>query len=114
MKKKHLKYLGVMIDNHLNWKHHISIISQKISRGIGVMYRIREFVDQGVLKGIYYSLIYSHIVYAIQVWGSAGENELLKILKLQKKAVRMMTYKDRYPKLPSRLNPSNPLRIWVY
>ena len=29
----HIKYLGVMMDNQLNWKHHISVISQKISRG---------------------------------------------------------------------------------
>ena len=65
----YIKYLGVLIDSHLNWKHHIVNISKKISRGIGVMYRIRNYVNLNVLKSIYYSLIYSNIVYAIEVWG---------------------------------------------
>ena len=73
------------------------------------MYRIRKYVKPSVLKSIYYSLIYSHIVYAIQVWGSASDSDLRKILTLQKKAVRMMTFKDQFPKIPGRLNPSTPL-----
>ena len=107
--KDNIKYLGVLVDSHLNWKHHILHVSKKISRSIGVMYRIRKYINLNVLKSIYYSLIYSHIVYAIQVWGSAKESDLKRILKLQKKVVRMMTYKDQFPKLPGRLNPSNPL-----
>ena len=80
-----IKYLCVFVDCHLDWKHHISTVSKKVSRSIGVMYRIRKYVDLHVLKSVYYRLIYSHIVYAIQVWGSANETELYKILILQKK-----------------------------
>ena len=98
-----------VVDCHLNWKHHISIVSKKVSRSIGIMYRIRKYVDLHVLKSVYYSLIYSHIVYAIQVWGSANVSELDKILILQKKAVRMMTYKDQYPQIPGPRNPSDPI-----
>ena len=32
MQKDHIKYLGVIIDSHLNWKHHILNVSKKISR----------------------------------------------------------------------------------
>ena len=67
--KDNIKYLGVIIDCHLNWKHHILNVSKKISRSIGVMYRIRKYVNTNILKSLYYSLIYSHIVYAIQIWG---------------------------------------------
>ena len=107
--KDHIKYLGVIVDSHLNWKYHILSVSKKISRSIGVMYRIRKYVNIAILKSIYYSLIYSHIVYAIQVWGSASNTELDNILILQKKAVRMMVYKDQYPQIPGPLNPSNPI-----
>ena len=107
--KDHIKYLGVIIDSHLNWKQHITNVSKKISRSIGVMYRIRKYLNLNAMKSIYYSLIYSHIVYAIQVWGSANETELAKILTLQKKAVRMIMYKDQYPPMSGPLNPSEPL-----
>ena len=53
--------------------------------------------------------MYSHLSYAVHVWGSASKRDLDKLLILQKKAVRMMTFKDRYPSIPSRRNPSNPL-----
>ena len=62
-----------------------------------------------MLKNIYYSLIYSHIVYAIQVWGSACDTELNKILVLQKKAVRMMTNNDYYPQIPGLLISTDPI-----
>ena len=107
--KNYIKYLGVIVDCHLNWKQHIINVSKKISRSIGVMYRIRKYLNPHVLKSIYYSLIYSHIVYAIQVWGSANDSELDKILILQKKAVRMMSFNDQYPPLSGPLNPADPI-----
>ena len=109
VQKDHIKYLGVIMDCHLNWKHHILNVSKKISRSIGVMYKLREFLNMNMLKNIYYSLIYSHIVYAIQVWGSACDTELNKILVLQKKAVRMMTNNDYYPQVPGPLVSTNPI-----
>ena len=42
-----------------------------------------------MVRNVYYSLIYSHIVYAIQVWGPAGKTEIDKILVLQKRAIRL-------------------------
>ena len=74
--KGYIKYLGIVLDKHLNWKKHISIISKKISRAIGIMYRLRPYISTSLLKTIYYSLIYSHLIYAIHVWGSAN-NTLL-------------------------------------
>ena len=48
------------------------------------------------MRNVYYSLIYSHIIYAIEAWESACKTELDKILILQKRAMRLMTY-DTYP-----------------
>ena len=81
--KDHIKYLGVIVDCHLKWKNHIQGITNKISRSIGIMYRLRNYVNLKVLKSLYHSLVYSHIVYGIQVWGSASDSELNKILILQ-------------------------------
>ena len=107
--KEYVKYLGVLLDSSLSWKHHISSVSNKVSRAIGIMYKLRPFLPLTVLKNIYYSLIYSHIVYAIEVWGSTFKTELNKILVLQKRALRLMTYNDTYPSTPGPLVSSDPL-----
>ena len=109
IQKNHIKYLGVIVDCHLNWKEHILNVSKKIGRSIGIMYKLKKFMNTKMLKNIYYSLIYSHIVYGIQTWGSACPTELNKILILQKKAVRIITNNYHFPLLPGPLVSSNPL-----
>ena len=49
------------------------------------MYKLRLFLPLTVMKNVYYSLISSHIIYAIEVWGLAFKPELNKFLVLQKK-----------------------------
>ena len=67
------------------------------ARAIGVLYKLRPYINPRMLKNIYYSLIYSHMIYAIQVWGSAGKTEIHKILVLQKHAIRLISNKDKRP-----------------
>ena len=102
--KEFIKYLGVFIDSTLSWKHQISNISEKISRSIGIMYKLRPFY----IIMFYYSLIYSHIMYAIEAWGTACKTELDKILILQKRAMRLMMYNDTYPGVYGPLISSDP------
>ena len=89
---KYVKYLGILIDSNLSWKYHINNLVKKISRAIGVMYRVRPFVTKNIMMNLYYSLIYPHLLYAIQIWGSTFENYINKIVVLQKKLVRVMTF----------------------
>ena len=103
-----IKYLGVLIDSKLNWKHHVSKISKTISGSLGIMYKLRPFLPLKIMKNVYYSLIYSHLVYGIEVWGSACKTELNKLLVLQKSDMRLMTYNDQYPVIPG---PPNPIFI---
>ena len=37
------KFLGVYIDNNLNWKMHINYIAGRLSRGIGILYKAKKF-----------------------------------------------------------------------
>ena len=50
---KSVKYLGILIDCHLNWKEHIQQHSKKISRGIGVLCKIRHYVNVKILVQLY-------------------------------------------------------------
>ena len=65
--KEHVKYLGIMIDSTLTWRAHIDNVSSKISRAIGLLYKIRPFVNTKLLRTLYYSLVYPYLIYAIEV-----------------------------------------------
>ena len=84
-KKRTTKFLGVQIDDKLNWKDHISHICNKVSKTIAILRKVRSVFPLNVLKMIYMSLIYSHINYCILIWGSAEKSIVEPLFKLQKK-----------------------------
>ena len=90
--KDQIKYLGIMIDATLTWKPRIEKMCKTISRSIGI---IRPFVNIKILKTLYYSLVYPHLIYAIEVWGSADSTHMNHIMILQKRIVRMMKQLDK-------------------
>ena len=53
-----LKFLGVILDENMTWKKHIELIENKISKNIGIMYKVKLLLNQNCLK-IYIFLIYS-------------------------------------------------------
>ena len=81
----HVKYLGVFVDEHLNWNNHVSHVAKKIGRGIGILAKLRQYLTPQMLKNVYYCLVYSHLSYGIHVWGSAASCTLDKLVVLQKK-----------------------------
>ena len=88
--EKEIKFLGITINDSLKWNNHISELSSKISKGIGIMYRLKTWVTQTQLKQIYYSFVHCHLTYCIGIWGNLNKTELEILQKLQNKAVRII------------------------
>ena len=80
-------FLGLTINECMNWNSHSSKISNKISRTLGVMIRLKRYLPFSALKLMYSSLILSHLQFAITSWGFEWE----RLSKLQKLAIRIMT-----------------------
>ncbi len=89
-----VKYLGVLIDKHLNWKPQIQNLNTKISKGIGILRKVRHLVPQSVLLKIYNAFILPYITYGLLNWGSATKTALAPLDKKLKKAVRIITFKS--------------------
>ena len=64
---KRVKYLGIQIDQHLNWNEHIKNIITKLTRAIGILSKISHYLPKFLLKTIYFSIFNSHLIYACQV-----------------------------------------------
>ena len=67
---KEVTFLGVILDENLSWKPHISHIACKISKSIGIIGRSSPCLTKLALKTLYYSLVYPYFQYCIIVWGS--------------------------------------------
>ncbi len=62
-------FLGLTINEHLNWKRHLDKLSNNMSKTMGVLNKLEYSVPLNARVMIYNSLILSHINYCIFAWG---------------------------------------------
>ena len=62
-------FLGLTIDEHLDWSPHIQKVSNKISRTLGIMNRLKRFLPTNIFRLINNSLILPYFQYPILTWG---------------------------------------------
>jgi len=100
-----LKFLGLNINNTLNWKSHIEIILPKLSSACFAMRSIKPLVSQQMLKAIYYSHFHMIILYGLMFWGNSPHSA--RVFRMQKRIIRIMTgsrIRDSCRKLFGHLN----------
>ena len=90
------KFLGVYIDEKLNWKKHISYLSGKVSRGMGILVKARKLITPDALKTLYFSFIYPFFTYCNHVWGKTSATSLNRLVILQKRCIRILTSSKCY------------------
>ena len=83
-----VKFLGVFFDPKLNFKFHVQSIKNKISRTLFSIKQAKNFLNYNALLALYTSLIHSHLIYGIEVWGGANSATVSDLLKKQKQAIR--------------------------
>ena len=91
---KSTTFLGVVIDECLTWKDHIDLISKKIMKASSIISRILHFTNLNALKLIYYALVYPYVIYGNLIWGSTYKTRIQKVMNVQKKIIRLMTFKS--------------------
>ena len=64
-------------------------MSKRLSRSTGLMRRISSCVPQYVIKMLYISIFYSHLIYAVTVWVGTGISNNSKIASIQKRALKL-------------------------
>ena len=86
-----VNFLGIQIDSDLKWDVHINNIKSKISKCIGILYKLRFHVPSSVLVTLYNSLVLPYLSYCIVVWGNSCQTRMDVLFKLQKRAIRICT-----------------------
>ena len=95
-RKESIKFLRVLLDQHLTWKEHIKLSENKIAKNIGVLYKARSYLDKKALLCIYYSYIHSYLNYANTAWCSTNRTYLKKLQSQQKHAIRIIFHESKF------------------
>lgn len=80
------KFLGVFIDNAINWESHTEYLAKKLTPVCYALYRLQHIINSGTVIAYYYAHFYSRLSYGIMFWGMSHNAD--RIFKLQKMALR--------------------------
>ena len=88
-KTKYLRYLGIKIDENLNWKIHIHDLASKLNRANAVLAKLRHFVNSEILRSTYFATFHCYLNY-VCIGGRLTRFPQQKMSILQKKPLRII------------------------
>ena len=91
-KAKYVKFLGLLLDENLSWKFHLSELSKKLARTCGIFFKIRSLLPINTLILVYNSLFLPFLQYGVIVWGQTFTSYLEPLILIQKKIVRAIAH----------------------
>ena len=91
-----VKFLGVLIDENLDWKLHINNIKKKIGKGNYLLWRYKNKLTQPMKRTIYESFVRTHINYCLLVWGAKKTNAHTELRKQIKRIWRKIGKRNQH------------------
>ena len=86
---QHIKFLGVYLDEYLDWGFHVKQVLVKMTAGNYSLNMIKNFLPQNLMKLVYYANVQSHMCYAMSAWGPMIKQKDLKKMQVQQnKAIK--------------------------
>ena len=83
-------FLGLILQSNMSGSIHTNHISLKVSKAIGMIYRLKHVCLLLVLQTLYNTLILPYFNYSILAWGATISNDN-RLHLLQKKALRLIS-----------------------
>ncbi len=81
LQEEGVKFLGVIIDENLDWKLQINNVKKKIGKGNYLLWRYKSKLTIGMKKTIYESFVRTHLTYCLSVWGAKRSSKLTELNK---------------------------------
>ena len=88
----YVKFLGVLLDENLSWKYHLTELSKKLARTCGMFFKVRHFLPINISVCLYNSSFSPFLQYGILVWGLTYETHINPVFLLQKRDIRAIAF----------------------
>ena len=101
-REESIKFLEVLLDQHLTWKEDIKLTENKIVKNIGILYKARPYLNKRALLCLYYSYIHSYL----------NRTYLKKLESQQKHAIRIIFHENKFAHTREHFKENNTLNIY--
>ena len=66
-----IKFLGVLVDQNLTWIDHITLVENKLSKNLGLLHKVKNYLNKKSMVSLYYSFVHSYLNYGNIAWCAA-------------------------------------------
>lgn len=94
LKKSNIKYLGIIIDQHIKWTEHITQTVNRIRKLYYVFLKLRNILHKSLLLKVYYALAQSVLQYGIIGWGGAYKTNLTPLEIVHRRLIKIILKKQ--------------------
>ena len=85
---KSIKYLGIIIDENLNFKLHIESLNKKLKYILSKFYFVKKILPKFLKRTLYFAMVQCLLSYGITIWGGLYKTTLSSIVTKQKAFIR--------------------------
>ena len=87
----YVKYLGIYLDQYLDWSPHVSHLSHKLVKTNAILCKLHHYVNKATIKSVYCAIFHSHLSYVCTAWGK-NLNPKHCINLLQQKDIQIISF----------------------
>jgi len=91
-----IKFLGVIIDEKLEWSPHIEELKANLRRLVGIFYKISPNTPYNIMKLLYFALVHSKLIYGIEIYANTYLTNLHDLIILNNRILRITQKTNRY------------------
>jgi hypothetical protein len=90
-KCRQYKLLGIYLDEYLSLDYHVDTVCNKMNRSLYCIKQAKNNFSTHALKSLSFALVHTHLTYCPIIMRCTSKSNINRILKVQKKAIRIIT-----------------------
>ena len=91
-KTEKIKFLGIIIDEHLNWKEHIAYVCNRVKKLSSIFFKVRYKISAPCLKQLYFAMVHSILQYGVEIYANCQQTYLNDLKILNNRILRTLQF----------------------
>ena len=79
LQEEGVKFLGILIDENLDWKLHVKSVMKKVGKGNYLLWRYKKKLTEPMKRTIYKSFVRCHLLYCLVVWRAKKTSSMTEL-----------------------------------
>ena len=85
-----IKYLGIIVDNHLSWRSHLEKVRKKCLSVLAVLHKIKRSLPPKLRNVLYQSMVLPHLDFRTVAWAECCKDDATKLERIQQSGMRLI------------------------